>query len=124
MEEESGTGDGDGKAGNREQINQAHNQNEANDRAGEIDFLNASDIGMQTRHDAEYVDRKLNGKTGEDKRDQQQSINRGCAVPGEHRVQNWRDDNDRDQCEFFAHCETGIDQLTETMSILPNAAAD
>ena len=86
MEEESGAGDCDSKARNREQINEAHNENEANDRAGEIDFLNASDIGMQTRHDAEDVDRKLNGKTREDERDQQQSINRGCAIPGKHRV--------------------------------------
>ena len=46
------------------------------------------------------------------------------AVLGQHRVQNGRDDDCRDGGEFAAQAEAGVNQFTETMSILPDATAD
>ena len=124
MQKKSGAGDSDGESGSGEKINQAQNQQQAKDCAGEIDLLNPANIRMEAWHHAEDIDRKLDGKSGENERDQQQRVDRRGAVLGQHRIQDRGNDNDAGGGEFSAHGQAGINQFTETMSILPNAATD
>ena len=61
---------------------------------------------------------------GENEENQNCGIRKGRAVPGEQEIQHRCADDNDNHAELFSQRQRGIDQLPETMSILPNPAAD
>src|SRR5947209_1712417 len=124
LQDKSSAGDGNSQSSGRQQINQSQNEQEANDRADKIYSLNSANVRVETRDHAINIRRKLNGESGQNDDDQKQRVDRRSAVLRQHRIQDRGDDNRGGSCKFSAHGQAGIDQFTETMSILPDAAAD
>src|ERR1700730_4342238 len=107
-----------------ENVNESKQTQKTHGRAGEIDGLDAANIGAQTRNNAQDTKGKLNRDSGENDQGQKRGIHWQCAILDEKKVHDGSDHDDGDGAQFPPHPERGFNQLTESMSILPDASAD